>query len=153
MSYMTHWDHCEKKEKKSPSRTSSSRADDSSEGLLWYAWHKVRGNDYKSARKQDGLSAKEPKGKDRNSSYIWKGNELARHPGENTESIACFYGTFLSPSLSREKACLPFHYSSLCHPSPPQSPPPEPAEMCYSVWKAESHHSAPEYWMGSSNFD
>lgn len=153
MSYMTHWDHCEKKKKKSPSRTSSSRADDSSEGFLWYAWHKVRGNDYKSARKQDGLSAKEPKGKDRNSSYIWKGNELARHPGENTESIACFYGTFLSPSLSREKACLPFHYRSLCHPSPPQSPPPEPAEMCYSVWKAESHHSVPEYWMGSSNFD
>lgn len=46
-------------------------------GRQLFAWHEVRGDGCKSAEKQDGLSAREPEGKEGNSSHIWKGNALS----------------------------------------------------------------------------
>lgn len=125
------------------------------------AWHKVRGNDCESAKKQDGLSAGGARGGKRRTAATFGRvmSSLARQPGENIEGVACFLRIFLSPSLSRERGTLASPRlaatapPSLSLPSSWPSPPPLPAEMCDSVWKANFHHSAHEYWTASSSFD
>lgn len=69
-------------------------------GCQPFAWHKVRGNDCESAKKQDGLSAKEPEGKEGNSSHIWKGNELGCEAARRKHWRHCMFLQHLLVTVS-----------------------------------------------------
>lgn len=81
-------------------------------------------------------------------------SSVVRQPGENIESLACFYSIFLSLTPSGEKVSSHLHHNSLPIISVSVLTSPFlPAEMCYSDWEANLHHPAHEYRMASSSFD
>lgn len=95
-------------------------------------WQKVRDSESKSAKKQDGLSAKELEGKEGNSRNIWKGNELSSKAARRNKLKALHVLTASSyhcVCLSLSGYAPSFHH--LCLPPPLLSC----QQNCY--WNAE----------------